>query len=550
MVTQTPAPLCTMIISKLSIFFAGLVFWGLLLCGLYRVATLRSDDSRAKLYPSNLLLTLIGSFLILLPHSLLGGEFRISDSLQYCWGAKHLVDFGTFTIPINNSHFPSRFTPWFSLFVIAPTYLFTPRLEYAIVPILALSLLCLVLALSIGSKIAGSKGSILAALGLFSMSGFRYFSENIMTEVPTTALYLLQLSMWLTPRKDLGTAILTGSFIALGSSFRPTMIATLPLFLWRYRTNIGHLSLIILPTALLTAANLVYNLYTFDSPLRSGYHYWVSVPYDYLNLTFNTSYLAANIQRSSIFLQLCFLVILLAAGLMIAKKQGHRVDMDEQSFWNSLVFCLLSSFPQLVFYLLYFYASDRFYVPSLLALLVVATPASAAAVTLSEKTLTVLASLFLIGLGIFQGMPELPVTRELRRIANLVPGDAVIISARDPLLIEYYLLNSTQRSLIPYSRDVEFASKIITPHKIDHPLSPLPESAFDHRTQALREHADSIDPFPIVALEALDRIGMLQSQGTPFYLDIQSLTDVGVDPATLPAPLKEMYLNALHDQAS
>jgi hypothetical protein len=536
--------------SKLLIFFAGLSFWGLLLWGLSRVVTLRAQDPRSQLSFSALFITLVGAFLILVPHASLGGEFRISDSLQYCWGAKHLVDLGAFTIPLNNSNFPSRFTPWFSLFVIAPTYLFTPRLEYAIIPIVALSMLCLVLALAVGSRIAHTKGSIFAILGLFSISGFRYFSENIMTEVPTTALYLLQLAIWLTPRKDLATAVLTGSAIALGGSFRPTMLATLPLFLWRHRSSIGQLSLIIIPTILLTGANLAYNSYTFDSPLRSGYHYWVSVPYDYLTLTFHPAYLASNIQRASSLFQLCFLATLVAIGINIFKRQGHKVDLDEKYFGSALVFAGFSSLPQVLFYLFYFYSSDRFYLPCLLVLMVVAAPALAAAVKFSDRSVTVLASLLLVGLGMFQGMPETPVAQELRKVASSIPDDAVIISARDPLLIEYYLVGSTQRSLLPYSRDVEFASKIITPHKIDLPLIPPPDNAFDHRTQALVNRNDSIDPFPSVALEALDTIKSMQSQGTQFYLDIRSLSDLGVDPATLPDPLKDMYLEALQDQGT
>ena len=63
-------------------------------------------------------------------------------------------------------------------------------------------------------------------------------------------------------------------------------------------------------------------------------------------------------------------------------------------------------------------------------------------------------------------------------------ADALIVSGRNPLLLEMLLAAGTARQILPVSRRAEYASKLLTWRRVENP-EPAPLGPFDHRCPGL-----------------------------------------------------------------
>lgn len=491
---------------QLLIILAALGFWVVIFTTLAKL--LRTQPSGIS--PSAILtvVTAIIPLMLQLPEA---GEFGISDSLQYGWGARRLMEQGSFTIPLNGNAYPPRFAPWFSALIVAPTYLFADRLWLGAIPVLLCGGVTLITASYLGQLLSGISGSVIAILALTSFSSFRFFATNIMTEVPATMLLLLLIAIWLRTKCGRDWAPLEGLLVAFAGSFRPTMYSTLLWTAWRYRKSLPQLSLALSPTLLAIAFSWVYQLITFEDVFRTGYHYWVSVPYDYLELTFSQNYLSVNLNSLGWLLQFFFV-----AGLVFVVKLLHQRaqrtnsnDFDLNIFRRGLGYAALVAVPQLLFYAFYFYPSKRFYLPLFLTLIALTAPALATLVDKLPKILKpLLVTIWIIGISLFQGIPQRSLQTKLAHLNNEIPNNAIIVSDLDPLLAEEYLVRNSDRLYVPASRNVEFASKLITPRRLEH-LLPPPSSPYDHRAEALLRSNEVLDVFPWVADTSPEKLNEL-----------------------------------------
>jgi hypothetical protein len=117
----------------------------------------------------------------------------------------------------------------------------------------------------------------------------------------------------------------------------------------------------------------------------------------------------------------------------------------------------------LVFHLLYFYPSDRFFLPVLVGVAVIA--GSLLGVLTGQgyhRTIGVLlAALLLLVTFARIVVPEPVPQRRIAadRIRQNTPGDAIIISAIEPVFLEERVARGSERRIVPLSRDVEYAQR-------------------------------------------------------------------------------------------
>jgi len=90
-----------------------------------------------------LLINLAIAFIILFKTAYNASDLEIvPDSVEYAVAASRLVTDQSYTIVIDGQSWPPRYTPWFSMLVIAPAYLlFGDEPGNAVLPILFASLL-------------------------------------------------------------------------------------------------------------------------------------------------------------------------------------------------------------------------------------------------------------------------------------------------------------------------------------------------------------------------------------------------------------------------
>jgi hypothetical protein len=115
--------------------------------------------------------------------------------------------------------------------------------------------------------------------------------------------------------------------------------------------------------------------------------------------------------------------------------------------------------------------------------------------------------------------PEAVPRRRLaaERIRQFTPPNAMVISAIDPVYLGRLAAHGTARRIVPLSRNVEYASKLLAWKRVDNPQPP-PVDWRDGRAPGLIR-AGTPDAVSFVALEQLDAIAAAAAAGTPVFLD-------------------------------
>ncbi len=446
----------------------------------------------------------------------------VPDSVEYAVAAQRFVLTGHYNIVINGVVHPPRYPPWFSVLILAPLYALAPgELGIGILAVLGFAVALALLAYLLGYRLAGELGGCLAAIAVVFSIVFMDAARQIMMDIPAAACGLFACWMFLRiyrqpTRRDY---LLAGIAIALAVGLRNTNALLLAPFLClavRQRQQaLARLALLLLPVALLTAATLVYNQSAFGDWRRNGYEYWCAVPYDYLGLTFSPAYIARNLHDLSA-PDILVSLALGAIGIAIFRKERQA------ELGPILIFLALAAVPMSLLYLFYFALGQRFH---LIALSLLRVLGAAGLATLIPETFQrrvwllpalVGALALLAALGL-RTDPE-PLRREIAEaMAQALPKNAVIITAIDPVYLEPTVLRGTQRQVVPSTRGVEYASKLVTPRRVA-VLDPPARSPKDHRAPGLRR-GGAYDACPYTADEALDRIADWVRAGVPVYLD-------------------------------
>jgi hypothetical protein len=270
------------------------------------------------------------------------------------------------------------------------------------------------------------------------------------------------------------------------------------------------------------------------------------VPYDVPGLTFGLHYVPRNLARLLTAPRIAVLASgVLGAGILFARRR------DEVR--RVLRYLALAALPGSLLHLLYFYPEARFhiFVLALASVIFGAGLGSLAGIAVRGRLwplpLVVALAAFLPPRA---ALP--PPNRRMvaETIARETPRDAVVVSGLDPVFLEPYLLRESSRTIVPASRSVEYASKLVAPARIG-AIDPPPRGPTDHRAPGLLR-AGAIDPCPVVATESREKLLLWVREGRRVFVDLSFLPQDAplgriLDPALFVEPNPRVpWLGELH----
>jgi hypothetical protein len=218
--------------------------------------------------------------------------------------------------------------------------------------------------------------------------------------------------------------------------------------------------------------------------------------------------------------------VLIVAYSIARRKTAVASEPSHRGFVHSVIFFALATIPISLFHLIYFFPSDRFHLPILAGTAVLA--AAAVGMLLSRMGASMIALLLggVLALAVAGRItvPEpVPIRRSAaERVRMQTPDNAMVISSIDPVYMERMGARGSARHIVPLSRDVEYASKVLAWKRIDHP-DPAPRDWRDPQLAAfVRAGAQLAVQF--VAAEQLDAIAATVAEGAPVFLETSSVS--------------------------
>ncbi|GEM_PF-6437532 len=355
------------------------------------------------------------------------GEPFLVDAIEYAVGAANILKGNGFVITINGVNYPPRYPPFFS-YLISPGFLLLDELRAAaIIPSILLAV-GIYLSGEISYRICGSRlAGVVGALAApqFVNWGGMAMTDSILAIVTLCSLYLFI--------RNFEGFWYVSFLLAFGAALK--FMGVLLYIPWIFRALVQRRILDLLklsvPLGIIVALNSYYQYLTFGDPFRSGYQYWVTVPYDFFHLTFSFDYLTTNLLN----LKAPFVTNVLPLILFGLVKS----DFSRRILIWSLPWCL--------FLLIYFYNDVRLYLPVLL-------PLSVALFIFLHQKLGRIFTIIALIVGIIYHASRDPVG------VVIEPPDSSgrIISNRNAAYINYYF---PKNKVLPRTRGAEYASKVI-----------------------------------------------------------------------------------------
>lgn len=421
----------------------------------------------------------------------------VPDAVEYAVSAQRLATLGRFDIVVDGRALPPRYAPGFPVLLLAPAYaLLGPELGNAIVPVLLCGVAAVMAAHRLGRGLGGPAGGALAALAVLALPAFQKYGTRVMSDVPACAFALWACALYVAatgaPERRPRAYAAGGALAALAGAMRPlTGLAALPWLLlalreagWPRRSR--ALAACAAPLALWLAAGLAYNAHAFGSPLRTGYHLWLSVPADYPELEYSLAYASRNFRE---LLWESGALVALVAGIALGALEARRAPPAVAArARRMLLFLGVVGGPLVAHHLIFYFASSRYLLP--VAALAATLAAGALGRRLAFVPQPVVAGVVVAALaGAAAQAATRPVEVPTRRLAaerlRATPDDALVVTQLLEPYVEPLALRGSARRVMPLTRKSEYASKLLAWRRVPDPR-PYPRHARDHRCDGLR----------------------------------------------------------------
>ena len=461
----------------------------------------------------------------------------VPDSVEYAVAAHRFATTGKYEIQVNGRALPPRYPPGFSVVFLAPIYAIAPgNIGNGIVAVWAAGVLAALFAYLIGQRLSGPWGGVLAAVLLVQHPQFIDYSHLIMTDVPAVALGLAACWLYLRVRVQeqppVRIYVIAGVIVALSISIRPlTGLLAIPFILdiaQRRESGKGiwrKLFAVAIPGSTTIAATSFQQWHAFGDWRRTGYQFWLAVPYDYFSLTFSPRHLKDNLElfeRSYPHANLLWVPIAIGVIGIVALSRKRAPNLSAVLF-----FLLLTALPLSLVHLFYFFRDIRFHL-LLIALLSILGGSGIAALIPRAARQRAWSALALVALAILIPRPSRESQDEPRPIryevattcAKLLPFNAILISGVDPDYLEQMVARGTARRILPLDRETQYATSILAWRRIPNP-SPPPRNAADHACAGLINGGDE-RLYPFTADEAMGPLREWVRSGVPVYLELES----------------------------
>lgn len=247
---------------------------------------------------------------------------------------------------------------------------------------------------------------------------------------------------------------------------------------------------------------------------------------DYPTMMLSSSHVRMNLEEIGLGVAALVLVVYLTAWLPVWRRKITGFASSRESLRQVALFFALTTAPILVFHLFYFFPAERYHIPMLaggavLAGAMLGLLAGPGKEAFFQRLLPVV---FVFALAARLATPAPTPTRRMaaERVRSNTPGNAIIISAIDPVYLGRIAGLGSSRRIVPLSRDVDYASALLIRKYVGDPR--LRSLAWDDpRAQDLiRPHAEEAVHF--VASERMNELAREIAQGTPVFLESTSVS--------------------------
>ncbi len=467
----------------------------------------------------------LAAFFIYLP-SELGAAMTIPpDSSEYSICLANLLEHGRFGFTLNGEWYPSRYTPWFSLFFLFPAYLLSGGnllcMHWAI---LGFALALLVALWRMGRLCGLGKLSILPPILLMFMPDFVFYSRIAMTEIPyaalvaITALVFVRLANQGQPSLRFcfyDGLLIAWAFLARSTGFAlgvPFGLAILAKRGMEWKRKIALLFALGLPVAAAQMVSLGFNWMVFGSPFRSGYNYWNAIPNDFPDLMFNWKYVISNVEyllsEPIIKITIAFLFLPLAFALLaIVTKNAAR----HRAFLMLTGYVFVHLLALSCLYIGYHWPDTRFFLPITICSIPLFFVAINKLLLKSGNCVRIMLMAIVFGLSLFamcnsptryiymvKGRPVWLVEAQIS--GSVLPPDSTVIQQGDPNVLDFFGFKEKRLTLFPFSRNFDYLNYMTAPTRITK-LAKSPVSLHQLIIPELVDSGVCGMPFPSVFVE-------------------------------------------------
>ena len=487
---------------------------------------------------------LIAGFLLHLPSGL-GVSLSIPpDSTEYAICLANLFEHGKFGFTINGEWFPSRYAPWFSIFYLSPAYfIFGGDVLALHWSVLAFALAILVFLYKTGHIIGLGKWSILCAVLPLFIPDFVFYSRLTMTEIPYVSLFAASALVFVKFADDESPSLLfclsVGALVVWCGMARTTALPMLALFVivvlckkYDWKRKLLSILVLSIPAVAYIAANLFYNKCVFGSPFRNGYHYWVSVPFDFPRLVFNSKYIYDNVilyLKQPIILIAIIAVSFVAVVAMLMIKGKFGGARKNRSFLLFFGYVIVQGIVLTMLYIGYYWADVRFFLSIVICIIPLFFGAVFAVVGTINRVAgkVVLSAIAVAGIGCFRfvvpryihmawqypfRIAEAGISREV------LPSGAIVVQDGNPIFIDFFGKKGKQIKHLPIYRDrFEHVLSMISSESIAQ-FEPKPISWRQRVIPELIESGKCKYAIPYTLSERPEIIGALLRQGERVFL--------------------------------
>ncbi|MCB9831745.1 MAG: glycosyltransferase family 39 protein [Planctomycetes bacterium] len=434
--------------------------------------------SRSQSVLTLLLLVLAAALTLYVPLDRAAELRTTPDSIEYVAGARSLAAGGAFVVRPGELALPPRYPPWLG-WLLAPVFLLGDHPGLAILPISLAALACLLLCRRLATDLGGDEAGLVAAVLLLALPVFRFWSAEVMSDLPALAFGLWGLRrLALVTERDRPEGALdhlsTGLVLAAAFLLRPAMVclglSAVVALVWRWGplAALPRLIWMALPPAIGGLATFLWNFVAYGSATRNGYQFWVASIYDHPEILFPSGAVTRNLTNllDTGWPQLAAgaLGLLLLLGLVRAWRPP---GLDLRRATRFALIVLAFALPYLWLHLRYYSGRPRYYLPLFPPVIALGAGLGLPVLRRHARAVALLALVLAMVFALRQRsiQPEHPRQgryAETRALMDRSPTDVLILSALPPDYLRLVAGAGDRRHYLLLSRDEEYASKTTT----------------------------------------------------------------------------------------
>lgn len=400
------------------------------------------------------------------------------DEPFYVTAARNFGRDGNHVVRMFGREHPPIYPPAFSCLLLAPLYrAFPQEIGIGVYAVFVAALGAVALAFRVGGRLAGPFGAVGAVMGLLWLADFRRMAANIMSDVPSVCALLAccVVSMELGAGAPWTRCLGSGLVFAVAATVRVLNVVVVgPALLvgWRLwsarEQSAARVAALVGPVLGVLGAGAAYNARTFGSPLRNGYQYWAPFPHG-VAMNFGAEWVLRNVGWLLVY-GFPAVALLGVTGLVLLRvlRAGESRALDRFSMFLAMVPGLHSAV------LMFYSRSDMRLHLGFLAFLAVVGGAGVGALVgrLAGGRVTLAAIGLVCAIGWAADarsmrVPEVPTRRlHLERVRAVLPADAALVVTANPLIVDAFVIEGTNRIAVPLDRRVELMDRPIAPRPL------------------------------------------------------------------------------------